>query len=258
MTRKDHLEEDIDSLFGLPIAQFTAARNVLVARLRKDGRADDADRVKSLAKPSISAWAVNQLYWKHREAFDTLIAAGKQLRTAHTLQLTNKAADTRGPSAVRREALATLLRLVDALLRDAGHSPTPETMRRISTTLDALSANALTPGVAAGRLIEDVEPPGFESLAGLVPAIGRVKSLKDTTVETSAAAKAKRDAQAEAAAKAQREAQERLETAAAAAEEAREHVRKLTAEIERARGLLAQAERRLETAREDVRERGGR
>jgi hypothetical protein len=257
MTSNDNLEGDIDLLFDQPLAQFTAARNALATRLKKDGRAGDSERVRSLAKPSVSAWAVNQLYWKHRDAFDALIAAGNRLRSAHTAQLTNKDADTRGPSAARREALARLLQLADALLRNSGHSPTPETMRRISTTLEALSAGVSTLGVSAGRLTGDVDSPGFESLAGLVPEIGHVKVAQDARAQTDAAAKAQRDAQADAAAKAARDAQaqERLEKAAAAAHEARGRVHNLTVELERARGLLEEAERRLELAREDVRER---
>ena len=73
---KSKLEDDIDALFKLPLAEFTSERNTLAARLKKEGRRNDADRVKLLAKPSISAWAVNQLYWDHREAFDQLMASG--------------------------------------------------------------------------------------------------------------------------------------------------------------------------------------
>jgi hypothetical protein len=258
VTSKHNFEEDTNFLFDLPLAEFTPARNALATRLKKDGRADDAERVKSLAKPSVTAWVVNQLYWKHRDAFDALIEAGNQLRSAHALQLTNKAADTRGPSAARREAVASLLRLADTLLRKSGYNPTPETVRRITTTLEALSANVSIDGASVGRLTADVDPPGFDSLAGLVSAVGRARPAKDTTSKTDAAANARREAQAAAAAKALREAQERLDEAASATNEARERVQKLTAELERAQRLLAQAERRLEAAREDVRERGGR
>ena len=79
---KDNLENEIDALFVLPLADFTGARNALAARLKKDGRADDAERVKSLRKPPVSAWVVNQLYWRHREAFDRLLATGDQFRKA--------------------------------------------------------------------------------------------------------------------------------------------------------------------------------
>ena len=53
---KNNLENEIDALFVLPLADFTGARNALTARLKKDGRADDSERVKSLRKPPVSAW----------------------------------------------------------------------------------------------------------------------------------------------------------------------------------------------------------
>ena len=56
----------MDALFKLPLAEFTGARNDLAARLKREGRANDSNFVKALAKPSISAWAVNQLHWNHR------------------------------------------------------------------------------------------------------------------------------------------------------------------------------------------------
>ena len=58
MTNADKVEEDINRLFELPLAEFTAARNALATRLKKAGRSGDAERVKSLAKPPVSAWAV--------------------------------------------------------------------------------------------------------------------------------------------------------------------------------------------------------
>jgi hypothetical protein len=51
---KDSDENDIDTLFELPLNEFTAARNALVSRLRKTGRVDEAEKVKALVKPSIS------------------------------------------------------------------------------------------------------------------------------------------------------------------------------------------------------------
>src|SRR5205809_107817 len=48
---KNNLENEIDALFVLPLADFTGARNLLAERLKKDGRAEDAERVKSLRKP---------------------------------------------------------------------------------------------------------------------------------------------------------------------------------------------------------------
>src|SRR5204862_2800665 len=102
-----------DDLFQLPLAEFTAARNALAARMKKTGQIEEANRVKAMSKPSVSAWAVNQIYWKNRDAFDNLMRAGAQVVHAHALQLAGKPADTRVPLAARREALATLSRLAE-------------------------------------------------------------------------------------------------------------------------------------------------
>jgi DNA repair exonuclease SbcCD ATPase subunit len=168
------LADDVDTLFKLPLAQFTGARNDLVARLKRDGRADDANLVKALAKPSISAWAVNQLHWNHRKEFDRLLETGQSFRQAQTSA--GRIAEVRGSLDARREALSTLSDLASALLRDAGHSPTPDTIHRITTTLEALSVYATTSdGPTPGRLTQDVDPPGLESLASLFAGIDTTK-----------------------------------------------------------------------------------
>jgi hypothetical protein len=123
---KSKLEDDIDALFRLPLAEFTGERNTLAARLKKEGRRDDADRVKLLAKPSVSAWAVNQLYWDHREAFDELMASGKRLRPAQKLRPAGKVQGMRDSLDARREALVELSDLAAELLREAGSNPSPD------------------------------------------------------------------------------------------------------------------------------------
>jgi hypothetical protein len=166
---KSNPEDDIDALFRLPLAEFTGARNTLAAQLKKGGHRNEADRVKLLAKPSISAWTVNQIYWMHREAFDQLIASGKRFRRGP--RLAGKVATMRESLDARREVLSHLSDLATALLRDAGHNPSPDIMRRIVTTLEAMSAHALLPdGPTPGRLTQDVDPPSFESLASLMSA----------------------------------------------------------------------------------------
>ena len=162
---KRKLDDDIDDLFKLPVAEFTNARNALAARLKKEGRVNDAERVKLLAKPSVSAWAVNQLYWDHRDAFEQLIATGKGFRHGSTSR--------RESLDARRDALVELSELATNLLRDAGHNPSQDTIRRVTTTLEALSAHALLPdGPTPGRLTNDVDPPSFESLASLMSGGG--------------------------------------------------------------------------------------
>jgi len=173
---EDQLEDQVDALFKLPLAEFIGARNELVARLKRGGRSDDANLVKAMAKPSVSAWVVNQLYWYHREEFDELLAAGGRVRQAQPSRTSAHAADMRESLEARRESLEArreaLRRLTEsatAMLGDAGHNPTPDTLHRITTTLEAVSAYAsLSDGPTPGRLSRDLDPPGFESLASLM------------------------------------------------------------------------------------------
>jgi hypothetical protein len=179
-------EDDVDALFRLPLAEFTGARNALAARLKKSGRGDEAVRVKALAKPPVSAWAVNQLYWNHREAFDRLIASGERFHKAQTSRGAGKVADMRESLDARREALTHLSDLATSLLRDAGanpgQNPSLDTIRRITTTLEGMSAYASrSDGPRPGRLTHDVDPPGFESFASFVPAAGMTKPAKEQT-----------------------------------------------------------------------------
>jgi hypothetical protein len=163
-------DTDIDDLFKLPLTEFTAARNALAASLKEAGRAEDAAAVKALTKPSLSVWAVNQLYWQHRKAFDQLIAAGERLRKAQASQLAGKGGELRAPMEALRSALTDLAKRAAALVAEAGHPATPDLTRRINTTLEALATYGSQPGAPqAGRLTADVDPPGFEALSALVP-----------------------------------------------------------------------------------------
>jgi hypothetical protein len=191
--RDDHLGDDLDALFRLPLAEFTGARNALAARLKKSGRAEEkveALAVKSLARPPVSAWAVNQLYWDHREAFDRLIASGERFHKAQTSRHAGKVADMRIALDARREALTHLTDLATSLLRDAGpnpgQNPSLDTIRRITATLEAMSAMSAMSDWASrpdaprpGRLTHDVDPPGFESFASFVPAAGMTKTTRE-------------------------------------------------------------------------------
>jgi hypothetical protein len=185
---RENLEDDVDALFKLPLVEFTAARNDLAARLKREGRADDSNLVKKLAKPPISAWAVNQLHWNHREAFERLLSTSERFRQSQTSHTAARMADLRGSLDARREALSQLSDIATELLRDAGHNPTPDTIHRITTTLEALSAHATLPdGPTPGRLTEDVDPPSFASLASLmsgIPGTDTTKRNEELTTRT--------------------------------------------------------------------------
>jgi hypothetical protein len=164
--KKSNSEDDIDALFRQPLAEFTGARNALAVQLKKTGRGDEAVLVKALAKPPISAWTVNQLYWNHREEFDKLIASGGRF---HKAQIAGQVSEMRTALDARRETLTELSDLATSLLEDAGHNPSLDTIRRITTTLEAISAYASHDDAPRpGRLTADVDPPGFELFSSMI------------------------------------------------------------------------------------------
>ena len=261
------VEAEIDRLFQLPPDEFTAARNALA----KDAGADAAE-VRRLTKPAVAAWAVNQLYWNRRDAYDNLIEASKELRGIHKAVLAGKRGDLRSAGKVHDEALETASKAALSLLQEAGHPPADATRQAILTTLRALPTDE-----PAGRLTRALQPGGFEMLAGLSIGGGQKVEFKKkaevepakTVVKGKAAARqkiapkemtpAEKRAQEqalsrarEAAAKADRElraaehtAQREEFEAARAAREAEKAVK----QIELAREAVEAAQQQLETAK---------
>jgi hypothetical protein len=266
------VQDDIDALFQLPLTEFTAARNALSARLKKAGETDEAARVKAMPKPSVPAWAVNQLYLKHRILFDRLLDAGEKFRKAQTAQLAGKSADIRTPLETRRAALSELTAHAARLLADAGSAAAPDTMRRVTTTLEALSTYAGLPDTPEpGRLTDDVQPPGFEALAALVPRVDRSgrtggptriipfeqKTRRKTPKkaagpEDEKALAAERKAQLAIAKAAVQEAERALRDARRTAQGAEEDLKKAAARSKEADSVKQRAEQQLERAAADA------
>ena len=264
---KQSVDDDVDGLFRLPLTEFTAARNAMAARVKKAGDPESAERIKSLTKPSVAAWTVNQLFWKHRIVFDRLLDAGERFRKAQTAQLAGKSADLRAPLESRRAALSELSTHAAKVLGEAGSSPTPDTMRRVTTTLEALSTYAGIPDTPQpGRLMDDVQPPGFEALAALVPRVGsdraagptriipfearkpprKTSTKKGAGADDEKAREAERKAQVAAAKAAVQDAERTLRESRKAAQRAEEELKKVAARAKEADTEKQKAEQQLE------------
>lgn len=166
------MEDEIDALFKLPLGEFIPARNALAARLKKEGQQALADAAKALPKPSVAAWVVNQLYWRHREPFGRLIEAGDRFR---------KSGGMREHLEARRNAQAALVPIATAVLHDAAYSDTRNMLRRVTSTLEALSTYGSLPDAPrAGRLTAELQPPGFDMLSGLLPLSGETRPAVKT------------------------------------------------------------------------------
>src|SRR5438552_2297741 len=77
-----NLESEIDRLYALDPGEFVAERDRLARELRDAGEREEADQVKSLRKPTVSAAAINQLTRRERREVDLLLDAGYRLREA--------------------------------------------------------------------------------------------------------------------------------------------------------------------------------
>lgn len=160
---------DIAELYGLPLGEFTPARNALAGRLKKAGDRDAAAEVLALVKPTPAAWAVNQLLRRERGAFDALLAAGERARSALGRTLSDA-----GPEVVR-EALAEMRQRREQLLRRGaellavdGRAASATQLERLAVDLEAMALSpAAQKAVERGWLDHDLDPPGFEVLAGL-------------------------------------------------------------------------------------------
>ncbi len=248
---KDESEDDIDALFRVPLAEFTGARNALVAQLKKNGRVDQAALVKALGKPPVSAWAVNQLYWSHRKAFDKLIASGDHFHKAQASRSGGKVAEMRAALEARREVLTQLSGIAASVLKDAGHNPSPDTIHRITTTLEGISAyTSHDDGPRLGRLTQDVDPPGFESVGSFVPVAGgkqKAAGEKQKAATTKRAPDDKRQVD-EARKEKVATAKASLQDAKRSLAEAQTRMRSLEAAKTRVQADLKQAELRLKEA----------
>ena len=245
---------DVDALFKLPLGEFTSARNALAARLKKAGQQTEAAEAKALAKPSVSAWVVNQLYWRHGYLFGRLIDAGERLRRAQTTQQTSSPA--RELVNARREVVAALMTTAADILREGGYSDTRDVMRRVTSTLEALSAyGSLTGAPSAGRLTVDLEPPGFETLAGLAPRrdASKLRATESAaTVRQSSAKEAKRGHEQQrlsaAAKSAVRETERELSVARKQAERAAANLKTAATHAKKSEGQRAKLEKQLAAA----------
>jgi hypothetical protein len=159
MARAQKSESPFDRLYQLPLSEFVSARNALA----KESGADAAE-IRALQKPSLPAWAVNQLYWHRRDVHDDLIAAARDLRATHDATLGGKRADLRGASRAHEEAVDAALRATLALLEQNGQPVTEATKQAIATTLRGLPADE-----APGRLSRQLQPRGFEMFSGSLP-----------------------------------------------------------------------------------------
>src|SRR6201989_2332392 len=165
---------DVDDLYGLPLDEFVPARNALAREWRSGARREEAAEVAGMRKPSVAAWAVNQLVRTQRRAADELVEAGDALRAAHENVVAGQGDPGELRAAVERERAAVdeLSGAARGLLTSQGHELSQTIIDRVADTLNAAAldddARALVKG---GRLERELRHVGLGvAAAGTVPA----------------------------------------------------------------------------------------
>lgn len=139
-------------LYGLPLDRFTSERNALAKRLRQDGRREEASRVAKLRKPSVAAWAVNQLVRTQRQDIEQLFAAGDAALRAQEALIKGrgKAEALREAAEAERDAVERLTGTARGLLSSQGDELSPAKLEQVSETLHAAALD-----FEARELVED-------------------------------------------------------------------------------------------------------
>jgi hypothetical protein len=171
VAENDQVESAADELYGLPPGEFTGARDARAKELRAAGEREAAKEVKGLRKPTVAAWALNQLSRRRGKDLDRLLAAGEQLRAAQEELLAG------GDRSALQEAAADERELVAKLSADAAAMASEAGKRgsglqeKVAETLHAAALDEETADeLRAGRLTREREAIGGFGAAGGGPA----------------------------------------------------------------------------------------
>ena len=193
------LSGEIDRLFQLPLEEFTAARNELLKRVP----ASEKPHIQNLSKPNVPAWAVNQLYWRDRKTYDSLVRAAERVRAAHAQAIKGRSVDLAAVELPHAVAVKRAAERIREILGRAGDVASTPTMNAVMDTLQALPG-----GGEPGRLTRPLAPLGFGALGAIVKGAKTPKGLaeivafkppkppKPSADEAAAAAKRAKEAEA--------------------------------------------------------------
>jgi hypothetical protein len=151
--------EIADELYGLTPAEFTAARDERAREVRATGQRDEAAAIKKLARPTASAWLVNQLSRAAPDQVSRLTEVGEALEQA---QRTLAGDRLRELSGQRRQVISELLAELTDVSAAAGQPASAVVMGEVRATLEAALADAgARAAVLSGRLTKALTYAGI-------------------------------------------------------------------------------------------------
>jgi len=153
------LDAVAEELYGLVPEEFTAARDARAKAARSAGDRDLASAVRGLRRPSVAAWAVNQLVRRHADVVGQLTRLATAMREA---QLSLAGAELRTLTAEQKELTALVRALVEQDADAAGVALSAAAGEQVVQTLRAAVADEdAAVAVRSGRLTTHLEHTGF-------------------------------------------------------------------------------------------------
>ena len=149
---------DAHALYELPPEVFTAARNALAKELKAAGDKEAAAAVAKLRRPSVGAWALNQVARQQPYLIETALEAGAALRAASDAAASGNAKGLREATAAERAAGQAVAKAARAHIGDRADALSP-------ALLGTLRVAALDDDIAeqlrTGTLTTEHEQAGF-------------------------------------------------------------------------------------------------
>ena len=282
--RPSGVDAAAEELYGLPLDEFTAARNERVKQARADGDGGAAVAIGKLAKPNKVAWLANQLVREDADEIRALLELGESMRQA-TASLA--AEQLRQASRQQHQMIYALVQQAGSLASAAGQAMSDDTARGLGDTLHAaLADEQAARELLQGRLTSGLSRsgfPGIDASAAAQPARstaagrraqpgkpppgrqapGRLAPGREAEAGTAAARRREqvtrarqdeRDARSRAAKadRARENAQATLAQAEDAARAAADNVSRLQAELDAALEARTSADRAKRQARQDA------
>lgn len=231
------LDTAVRELYRLDPAEFTARRDALAARFRKEGDAEVSKEVKALKRPSLPAWAVNALALERPDELTRLLDLGDRLREA---QARLSGDELRRLTRDRQQVIAALAAETRELAAGKGHDLTEAALRQVEETLTAaLTDQAAATAVTSGRLVRPLEHAGI----GPVELEGAVGGSEIEKAAGAGSARAREE---------QRRAEADVKDAQKRRREVEGLVASTAADVDRLEGELDRARRRLDGLQEEL------
>jgi hypothetical protein len=240
----DALLEVADALYGLPLPEFTPARDARAKEL-KGSDAALAARVKALKKPSVAAWVVNVLVRHETEQVEQVLSVGAALREA---QASLDGEELRALTRQRRQLTAAVTTRARGVAAGLGTKVTQAVADQVEATLTAAMVDEdCARAVRSGQLVTALAATGVDEV-DLADAVGSPDALGFAATSAPDEPEARPDLHVvpdpDADTKAVRAAQERLDAAEAEVAEARAALDEAVSDVEQleARSLQVQSE----------------